>query len=130
MLWCDDQLKKMTPVNPNDWARGTRLLLIWCVPVAGLLVSDRIGGPFQIIAWPVLLTWMGAACLLNARRCRRLHCYLTGPYFLLLALISLLYGLGVFALGARGWSILSVALVDGGVFLVYVPERLFGRYLR
>ena len=48
-----------------------------------------------------LLTWMGAACLHNARGCGRLHCYLTWPYFLLLALISLLYGVGVVPLGAR-----------------------------
>jgi hypothetical protein len=31
-------------MNPGDWARGTRFLLIWCVPIAGLLISDRIGG--------------------------------------------------------------------------------------
>jgi hypothetical protein len=116
-------------MNPSDWARGTRFLLIWCVPIAGLLISDRIGGVLQIIAWPTLLTWMGTACLLNARRCRRLHCYLTGPYFLLLAVISLLFGLGFLPLGVRGWSTLSLALVVGGLFLLYVPEWLFGRYL-
>ena len=120
----------MTTVNPRDWAHGRGFLWIWCLPGAMLLVSAWIGGRFQIIAWPVLLTWMGAACLLNARRCRRLHCYLTGPYFLLLALICTLYGLGILPLGARGWSSISVALVVGGAFLVYVPERLFGRYLR
>jgi hypothetical protein len=62
--------------EPADWARGTRLVLI----------------------------------------------------FLLLALTSLLYGLGVVPLGSRGWSMLSVALVVGGPFLVYVPEWLLGRY--
>lgn len=81
------------------------------------------------LIWLALLASMGTACLLNARRSRRLHCYHTGPYFLLLALIALLYGLRVLQLGARGWSILSVALVVGGAFLVYVPERLFGRYI-
>jgi hypothetical protein len=115
-------------VNSSDWARGTRFLWIWCLPIAMLWLSARIGGRFQIIAWPATLTWMGIACLLNARRCRRLHCYLTGPYFLLLALMAFLYGLGVLHLGARGWSVLSVALVVGGALLVYVPERLFGRY--
>ncbi len=119
----------MNTVNPGDWTRGSRSLVIWGLPLAVLLLSARLGGRFQLIAWPVLLGWMGAACLLNARRCRRLHCYLTGPYFLVLALISLLYGLGILPLGARGWSSISVALVAGGAFLLYVPERLFGRYL-
>jgi hypothetical protein len=72
---------------------------------------------------------MGVACLLNAQRCRRLHCYLTRPFFLLLAVGSLFYGLGVLPLGARGRSTLSLILLVGGLFLLYVPEWLFGRYL-
>jgi hypothetical protein len=116
-------------MNPCDWARGTRLLLIWCLPLAGLLISNQGGGLVQIVAWPTLLTWMGIACLLNARGCRRLHCYLTGPFFLLLAVISLLHGLGTVPLGTRGWSTLSLVLLIGGLFLFYVPEWLLGRYL-
>jgi hypothetical protein len=112
----------------DDWARGIRLLLIWCLPIPILVASAWIGGRYLVVVWPTLLTWMGAACLLNARRCHRLHCYLTGPYFLLLALTALLYGLGVVPLGSRGWSMLSVALVVGGPFLVYVPEWILGRY--
>jgi hypothetical protein len=114
----------------TDWARGTRLLLIWCLPIVILLASSWIGGRYLIVLWPALLTWMGLACLLNARRCHRLHCYLTGPYFLLLALVSLLHGLDIVPLGDRGWSMLSVALLVGGPFLVYVPEWALGRYRR
>lgn len=116
------------PDDKRDWARGTRLLLIWCVPIAILVGSSWIGGRYLVIVWPTLLTWMGAACLLNARRCRRLHCYLTGPYFLVLALTALLYGIGVVPLGPRGWSMLSVALIIGAPFLIYVPELAYGRY--
>lgn len=110
----------------NDWARGTRFLLIWCLPMLILLTSALAGGPYLGILWPALLTWMGAACLINAQRCRRLHCFLTGPYFLLLALVALLHGLRVISLGSR-WLILAVALAVGGPFLVYVPERVLGR---
>lgn len=115
-------------MNPSDWARDRRFLLIWCLPIAALVISHQIGGLFRVIAWPMLLTWMGIACLLNARRCRRLHCYLTGPFFLLLAVLSLLYGVGALPLGAHGWSTLSLVLLVGGLFLFYVPEWLFGRY--
>jgi hypothetical protein len=114
----------------RDWARGTRLLLIWYVPIVMLVASSWVGGPYLVAVWPALLIWMGMACLLNARRCHRLHCYLTGPYFLLLALAALLHGLDIVPLGDRGWSILSVALVVGGPFLIYVPEWALGRYRR
>jgi hypothetical protein len=93
-----------------------------------LLLSVLIAVPYRVIVWPTLLTWMGAACLMNARRCRRLHCYLTGPYFLLLALLSLLHGSGAMPLGSHGWVILLIALIVGAPFLVYVPEWIFGRY--
>jgi hypothetical protein len=61
---------------------------------------------------------MGVACLLNVRRCGRTHCYFTGPFFLVLAAMGLLYGLGVLPLGARGWSTLSLALVIGSVVIL------------
>jgi len=47
---------------------------------------------------------MGVACLLNALRCGRTHCYVTGPFFLILAGVALLYRIGILPLGARGWS--------------------------
>jgi hypothetical protein len=112
-----------------DLTRGGRGVLIWGVPIAVLAVSANLGGLYPAVAWPLALTFMGAACLVNARHCGRRHCYFTGPYFLLLALLSLLYGLGVLDLGKRGWSWLSVALLVGGVVLICVPEWLFGRYV-
>lgn len=111
-----------------DWTRGIRGCLTWGIPIAILLVSPKIGARYLVILWPVLLTFMGAACLLNARRCKRTHCYVTGPFFLALAGIALLYGLGVLPLGAKGWSTLSLALVVGSVALCYGSEWIFGRY--
>jgi hypothetical protein len=112
----------------DDWAQGRTLLLIWGLPGALLPFSTLLGGSYRLFLWPTLLAWMAGACLINARRCRRLHCYLTAPYFLLLAIVSLLHGTGVLALGAQGWRMLSIALFVGGPFLIYVPERVFGRY--
>lgn len=83
---------------------------------------------YFVIVWPIVLTVMGLACLLNARRCGRTHCYVTGPFFLLLALVGLLYGLQVVPLGAKGWSMLSMVLVVGTVIFICIPEWLFGRY--
>lgn len=115
--------------DARNWAGRATACVIWGAPAILMVVTDRMGGLVQLIAWPALLVCMGAACLLNARRCHRRHCYFTGPYFLFLAAISLLYGLGILPLGERGWSTLSLALIVGGAFLFYVPERLFGRYV-
>lgn len=109
----------------TDWASGLRGCLIWGIPAAVLVISPV---QYFVIVWPIVLTFMGLACSLNARRCGRVHCYLTGPFFLLLALVGLLYGLDVVPLGARGWSMLSIALVAGSVIFICVPEWLFGRY--
>lgn len=111
-----------------DWARGTRGWLIWGIPAAILVISPEIGTRYLVIVWPTLLAFMGAACLLNARRCGRIHCYATGPFFLLLAGVALLYGIGVLPLGANGWSTLCSAFVIGGVTLCCVPEWILGRY--
>lgn len=115
------------PVNARstDWVRGMRGCLIWGIPLAFLAISPE---RWLVLAWPAVLVVVGVLCLVNARRCGRVHCYVTGPYFLLLAVLGLLYGIGRLPLGARGWSKLSLALVIGGVILVFVPEWLFGRY--
>lgn len=113
----------------KDLACG-RNLLVWIVPGIGLVVAASLGGLVATVLWPLLLSFMGGACLLNARRCGRLHCFITGPFFLLLAGVSLLYGLGVLPLGPHGWQWLLSTLLIGGCVLICVPEWLFGRYVR
>ena len=75
-----------------------------------------------------MLTWMGVACLVNARRCGRVHCHFTGPFLLVMALASLLFSLGVLPLGPEGWAWLGGALVLGWLSLRSAPEHLWGRY--
>lgn len=74
---------------------------------------------------------MGTACILNALRCGRIHCYLTGPFFLLMAVAVVLHGLGIVWLGPNGWIWLGLTLiVVGGGLLWYLPERVWGKYAR
>ena len=42
---------------------------------------------WRTIVWTVALVTMGTACLAHALRCGRVHCYITGPFFLLIALV-------------------------------------------
>lgn len=84
----------------------------------------------RTVIWPGALSWMGVACLLNAKRCGRLHCFLTGPFFLCIAALSLLHGLDVLSLGDNGWGWLVVVLIAGGWGLLWkLPEYLWGSYV-
>ena len=47
------------------------------------------------VLWAAGLGTMGIACLVILLRCGRVHCYVTGPFFMALAIVALLYGLGV-----------------------------------
>lgn len=78
--------------------------------------------------WSFALLWAGAACIANACRSGRLHCYITGPFFLLLAAASLLYGLGGAPSGLHGWLWIAAVYVGGTPLLTFVPEWIWGRY--
>lgn len=117
--------------DPLDWVhQRLPALLVWKLPAAVLVAS--VFAPLSELVrggvWALALGTMGLACLRNALRCGRMHCYFTAPLFLGLAALSFLHGTATLGLGPSGWaSIGGVALV-GGVGLTILPERLWGRY--
>jgi hypothetical protein len=104
--------------------------LLYGLPVIAILVSGsaHISELWRTLVWTLALLVMGAACAANARRCGRVHCYLTGPFFLLLAAVTMLYGFGILRLGHNGWNMIGLALLIGAVVLCCLPEMLFGKY--
>ena len=58
----------------------------------------------------------------------RSHCYLTGPFFLLMALVALSYGLDILRLGGNGWNLLGLITLIGAIALWCLPEMLLGKY--
>jgi hypothetical protein len=114
----------------RDWVADRRSYLVaWGIPSVALAAGALLAPPARTIVWAVALTWMGTACIVNALRCRRLHCYLTGPFFLLMAAATLGHGFRVLWLGAHGWLWLATVLIFvGGGLLWYLPERVFGKY--
>jgi hypothetical protein len=116
-------------IGHKDLAGRTwSVLLLWGLPTAALVLSTFAGPILMTAALAISLLWMGAACLVNASRCGRMHCYFTGPFFLLLAIASFLHGLGTVWLGSHGWRWLGLTLLFGWFTLHYVPERVWGRY--
>lgn len=118
-----------------DWTRQPIGVVVgWVLPIVlgnsiVLLPTSLRTLTVASFVWAVCFVWMGVACLLNARRCHRLHCYFSGPIFLGGALLTVLLGLGVISFGGEGltelvWSTLGLAL------LTFVPELIRGRYAR
>jgi hypothetical protein len=80
---------------------GSRLgWLVWGLPGA-LVVIGIAWGAARAWLWGPSLSIAGSACVANASRCGRLHCFVTGPVFLLGAFATLLDGAGVVAIDWR-----------------------------
>lgn len=109
----------------NDLLRTKLFGLMWVL--TALLVAGQVVWP-RANAWlaAVLLLMWGLFCSVNAARCGRLHCYVTGPLLLLAALAVVLVGLGVVHIPSM-W--LNIAVV-GGVLLALLAELFFGKYVK
>lgn len=75
--------------------------------------------------WIAGLGVAGTLCLVNAARCRRLHCYITGPVCLLGALLTALNAVGATHISWMriGWGVVI------GVALGFIAEMLGGKYI-
>jgi hypothetical protein len=104
-------------------------LLFW-LPAIAIAVTggSHFHGIVRAAVWAASLSVMGVACIVNAARCHRVHCYLTGPFFLAMAVVTLLYGFGILTLGRNGWTVLALAIVIGAFALCCLPEWVFGKY--
>ena len=82
----------------------------------------------RTVVWTVALSAIGTACIANAVRCGRLHCYITGPFFVAMAVVTLLYGVGDVPLGGSGWNLIGLTILAGAIALCCLPELLLGKY--
>src|SRR5215475_9203293 len=108
--------------------RGLSGFLLWCVPWIAFALGFGAPPWLKTILWSASLTVMGTACLFNASRCGRVHCRFTGPFFILCAVISLGYGLGLLPLGPSGWKWIGGGTIIGALGLCCIPELFLGRY--
>ncbi len=105
-------------------------LFFWVLPPALMVASvnaDTTRNQVTLV-WSVSLLVMSTGCFLNALRSGRLHCALTGPFFLAMACATLLYGFRVISLAGVGWELIGATTAIGGLILTYLPERVWGRY--
>lgn len=109
--------------KPNDLVSQRSGIFLWCLPIAAVIVGS---------SWPSMRPWlwipafliMGVGCLVNASRCGRLHCYITGPVFVLAAIYIALAVANV--VPARpGVALLTVFAIS---ILACLAELPLGRY--
>ena len=105
------------------------ILLWWGAPLAiGMLANaPHLSQRLDAGVWAVVFAWMGAGCLLNARRCHRVHCYISGPVLLLGAAFAALVVSGAVEPDPRTFSI----VINGTLLLAllsFVPELVWKRY--
>lgn len=107
-----------------------RTVLLWGPGIILIVATGNLGLVARTIGWTAGLLWLAALCLWNVVRCHRVHCAFTGPFFLLMAVATLLVGSGILSLGPGTWKILGDFIAIGGLSLWLLPELYFGRYWR
>ena len=99
-------------------------MLLWCIPT-GLILLGAMLPSLRTIRWIPSFAIMGIACVVNARGCGRLHCFVTGPLFLIASLAT---ALDAFAVVRIEWKLIILG-VGAGTLLAYSLEWLRGKYV-
>ena len=113
----------------GDWLSSRRTnLLAWLIPLTIMLAGLFFPVSLQTGAWLIALAWMGAGCILNARRCNRTHCRYTGPYFLLMIVPVMALGTAFVSFGGVEWVCLGVVILGGAGLIWWATERAWGKF--
>jgi hypothetical protein len=113
----------------KDWLRRpVGIIFWWGIPIALGVSTNFLGLSLTQTAaiWAGSFAWMGTGCTLNARRCGRRHCYISGP----------LLWLGGIAAGLVALQVISGRNVLGEVVngtaalaaLTFLSECIWGTY--
>jgi hypothetical protein len=115
--------------SSHDWLRGLRTsLLAWWIPLAAILTGLFAPVPIRTAIWIIALSWMGTACILNAKRCGRTHCRYTGPYYLAMIAPAGALGSGLASASIHAWLVLAGVVLLGSKLLWWATERAWGKY--
>jgi hypothetical protein len=98
--------------------------VLWCVPTFVILVGAALPS-LRATLWIPSFLVMGTACLVNARGCGRVHCFVTGPLFLFAAAATTLDELAVLPVD---WKLILAGVVVG-TLLGYGLEWVRGKYV-
>ena len=114
----------------KDWAsRPLGILFWWGLPIAIGMSADPLHLSLHGAAalWAVAFAWMAVGCLLNAWRCHRVHCYISGPALLLGAVAAGLIASGALTLEPHALNVI-IWSTFGLTLLSFLPEIVWRKY--
>jgi len=107
----------------RDLIRLKTAWLLWYLPIFLVIVGSSWNRG-RAWLWVPAFVVMGVACIANAARCGRIHCYVTGPLFLLAAAFVALSAFGIVPLHPGTFLL----VVFGATCLALCAETPLGRY--
>jgi hypothetical protein len=113
-------------MNRDLLARPILSAFVWWVPQAGIVATLFAPVSIRVVVWSIVLNWTGAACILNALRCGRMHCHFTGPFYLMLVAPTLLAGVAGAPMAV--WLALAAVILIGGKVIWWLSERTWGAF--
>ena len=112
-------------------AKPLSFFTAWGAPLIALIglqfMASFIPLPVVVVVSTGALAWMGVACLANAARCGRRHCFYSGPIFLAAAIATLLIGVHALPIGPNHRDVVWTALAL--VALTFLFEQVWGKYV-
>ena len=120
-----------TDERGNDWVRQPGMGFVWwCLPLGVGVAAYFLALSARSIAivWVLMFVWMGTGCILNARRCHRLHCYISGPAFFLGAVALALVATAVAPLSEHSLNNI-VGITLAAALLSFVAEMIWRKYV-
>jgi len=112
-----------------DWVADVRTnALAWWLPTVAVFAALLAPVPVRVGIWAVMFAWMGAACILNSRRCGRTHCRYTGPYYLAMTVPVLALGIAPVLITLTGWFAIAVTILLGSKLIRWATERAWGKF--
>jgi hypothetical protein len=122
-------MSSQTTDASRDWLGSKRAsLLAWWIPKLAILAGLFAPVSLRTAVWVIALGWMGAACIMNARRCNRTHCRYTGPYYIAMIVPVMALGAGLVTVGIIGWICLGVIILGGAGLIWWATEREWGKF--
>jgi len=115
--------------SSRDWLRSPHTnLLAWWIPWIAVIAGLFAPVPVRTALWITALSWMGTACILNAKRCGRTHCRYTGPYYLAMIAPVGVFGSGLVSADIYAWLVLAGVILLGSQLIWWATERAWGKY--